>query len=270
MSQPIPPLELEGLPRISSGGKAFGALRLVYEYVAFSALWFVFGLTSLLWSIPAAVLYCLMPNRSGEVVGQFLMMAGFRFFVGAMRATGIIKCNLGALQLLRDEKAFVIAPNHPSLLDAVLIISQLPNVVCIAKPEIWDNLFLGAGARLAGFIRNDAPIKLIKTAAEKIQTGRHLLIFPEGTRTLSGSINNFKGGFALIAKRADVPVQTVFIESNSRFLSKSWPYFKKPVFPLIYSVRLGHRFTVGKDVETFIEKLETYYREQLQDSRPRL
>lgn len=270
MNQATPPLGLGGLPRIAATGRTFSALRHAYEYVAFGGLWLVFGLSSLLWSIPVAVLYLVLPKGFGESIGQFLIMAGFRYFVGAMRATGIIKCDLGALKSLRDEKALVIVANHPSLLDAVLVISQLPNVVCIAKTEIWDNWFLGAGARLAGFIRNDAPVKLIKRAAGKVQAGRHLLIFPEGTRTLAGSVNSFKGGFALIAKRAGIPVQTVFIESNSHFLGKSWPLCKKPPFPLIFKVHLGRRFNVGDDVGSFVEELEAYYRDQLPDRAPQL
>jgi 1-acyl-sn-glycerol-3-phosphate acyltransferase len=267
MTQAVPPLRRGDLPNLQKGveGNIFGALRHIYEYAVFYGLWIVFGLSCLLWSLPAAILYPLLPKKIGEALGQFVIMAGFRYFVGAMRITGIVKCDLADLDALRNQAPLVIAPNHPSLLDAVLIISRLPNVVCIAKPEILDSWFLGAGARMAGFIRNDAPVRLVKQAAERTRAGRHLLIFPEGTRTLAGSVNGFKGGFALIAKKADVPVQTVFIESNSQFLSKSWPLFKKPQFPLLYCVRLGRRFDVGDDVRPFIADLEDYYRGELPD-----
>src|SRR6185312_7501431 len=100
----------------------------------------------------------------GEPLGQFMIMAGFRYFVAAMRLTGIIQCDLRSLDVLRRSGPVVIAPNHPSLLDAVLIISRLPRVVCAAKSEIWDNLFLGAGVRLAGYVRNDSPAALIRHA----------------------------------------------------------------------------------------------------------
>jgi 1-acyl-sn-glycerol-3-phosphate acyltransferase len=270
MTQAVPPLGFDQLPHLQKGieGRIFAVLRCIYEYVVFYGLWSVFGLSSLLWSLPAAILYPLLPKKIGEALGQFMIMAGFRYFVGAMRITGIIKCDLTDLDVLRNEASMVIAPNHPSLLDAVLIISRLSNVVCIAKPEIWDNWFLGAGARIAGFLRNDSPIRLIKQAAERTRAGRHLLIFPEGTRTLLGPVNNFKGGFALIAKKADVPIQTVFIESSSQFLGKSWPLLKKPQFPLHYRVRLGRRFDVGDDVKAFIADLEDYYRDELSDRTP--
>jgi 1-acyl-sn-glycerol-3-phosphate acyltransferase len=180
-----------------------------------------------------------------------------------MKLSGIIRCDLAALDVLRGEKSLIIAPNHPSLLDAVLVISRLPSVVCIMKPAIWDNLFLGGGARLAGFIRNDTKTSLVKQAARKVRAGRHLLIFPEGTRTARLPVNAFKGGFALIARKAGAPVQTVFIETNSAFLGKAWPLLKKPKFPLIYRVRLGRRFDVGDDAQTFTRDLERYFSDEI-------
>jgi 1-acyl-sn-glycerol-3-phosphate acyltransferase len=135
--------------------------------------------------------------------------------------------------------------------------------VGIMKAALWHNLMLGGGARLAGYIRNDSPNGMIRLAIAATRNGSQLLIFPEGTRTRGRPVNEFKPGFGLIAKKADVPIQTVFIETNSPFLGKGWPLFKKPAFPLCYRVRLGQRFEVKGDVKTFIAKLEHYYKQQL-------
>jgi 1-acyl-sn-glycerol-3-phosphate acyltransferase len=242
-------------------------LRALYEWAVFYGLLALFGLSSLVWSLPAALLHRILPRRLGEPLGQFMMMAGFRYFVGAMRATGLIKCDLGALDLLRKSPSLVLAPNHPSLLDAVLVISRLPRVVGAAKAEIWDNPCLGGGARLAGFIRNDSPARLIRQAAQQLAAGRHFLIFPEGTRSAAAPVGEFKGGFALIARKAGVPVQTIFIESNSPFLGKGWPLLKKPAFPLVYRARLGRRFSVSEPVHEFVATLHDYYRQELRPDR---
>ena len=85
----------------------------------------------------------------------------------------------------------------------------------------------------------------------------------EGTRTTRKPVNSFKGGFALIAKTAGAPVQTVFIETSSPFLSKGWSLFKKPDFPLVYRARLGRRFEVNGEVKAFVADLEDYYQESL-------
>ena len=238
-------------------------LRRGYEVAVFYGLLVLFGLSSLLWSVPAALLHAVLPRRLGEPLGQLMIMAGFRYFVAAMRLTGIIQCDLSSLDALRRADPVVIAPNHPSLLDAVLVISRLPHVVCAAKSGLWDNLFLGAGVRLAGYVRNDSPAALIRQAAQRLRAGRHFLIFPEGTRSGAAPLGELKGGFALIARQAGAPVQTVFIESNSRFLGKGWPLFRRPEFPLVYRVRLGRRMAVSGDIHRFVDELHAYFQQEL-------
>jgi 1-acyl-sn-glycerol-3-phosphate acyltransferase len=245
------------------GRAPLSRLRHLVEYAGYYSAWLVFGVVSLLWSLPAALLRLLLPPRLGASFGQYAIMAGFRPFVAYMEAVGIVRCDLSALDALRAEGALVIAPNHPTLLDAVLIISRLPRVVCIVKAPIWDNPFLGGGARLGGYLRNDAGLQLTKRAACAVKAGVPLLIFPEGTRTLQPPIDAFKGGFALIAAQSRAPIQTVFIECSAPFLGKGWPWYRKPVFPVVYRARLGRRFEVTGDLRRFVGELEGYYRDQL-------
>jgi 1-acyl-sn-glycerol-3-phosphate acyltransferase len=242
-------------------------LRLAYEYAVFYGLLLIFGLSSLICSVLGAALDRVLPRRAGAPVGQFMIMAGFRYFVGLMRLTGIIKCDLTALDALRGRSSVIIAPNHPTLLDAVLVISRLPRVVCTAKAELLENPFLGGSARLAGFLRNDVATRLVREASRQLRAGRQLLIFPEGTRTRGECVDAFKGGFALIAKQAGATVQTVFIESNSHFLGKGWPLLKKPEFPLVYRVRLGSTFAVEGDLHDFVARLHEYYRREIAERR---
>jgi 1-acyl-sn-glycerol-3-phosphate acyltransferase len=243
-------------------------LRGARERAAFYGLLVLFGASSLIWSATAAVLYRLLPRRIGERLGQFVMMAGFRGFVGAMRLSGALECDFGGLDTLAQAPPLIIAPNHPSLLDAVLVLSRVPHVACAAKAEIWDNWFLGGGARLAGFIRNDSPARLVKEAVRQVRSGRHFLIFPEGTRSSARPVGDFKGGFALIARRAGAAVQPVFIETNSRFLGKGWPLFRRPELPLVYRIRLGDRATVEGDVRGTVDRLSLYYRRALDAGDP--
>jgi 1-acyl-sn-glycerol-3-phosphate acyltransferase len=237
--------------------------RRSYELAAFYLLLALFGLASLSWSLIAALLYVVLPARHGEPLGQKAMMLVCRFYIAAMRASGIIRCDLGALDLLRDQPPLIIASNHPSLLDAILIISRLPNVACAAKAPIWNNLLFGGAARLAGFVRNDSPAKLVRGAVRQLEAGRHFLIFPEGTRSSAVPIGPLKGGVALIAKHAGVPVQTVLLESNSGFLGKGWPLLRAPEFPLTYRARPGLRLHADGAPQSMVRALDGYFRQAL-------
>lgn len=238
-------------------------LKSAYEYAVLYGGLALFALMCLAWSLPAAVLRHLMPKKAGERISQYVIMTAFNVYLLTLRASGLVKCDLSALDALRKERGIIITTNHPSLIDIVLIASRLPRIVCILKAQLLDNPLLGGGARMAGYIRNDAAGKLIRRSVAATHEGNQLLIFPEGTRTLSPPINEFKDGFGLIARKAGVPIQTVFIEASSPFLGKGWPLLKKPEFPLVYRVRVGKRFVVKDDVKTFVGELEQYYRQQL-------
>jgi 1-acyl-sn-glycerol-3-phosphate acyltransferase len=260
----MPPITAATLPAsYRRVNRALTWLKLPYEYVVLYGGLLLFALFTFIWSCAAAVLHPLLPRKSRARLGRFAIMRLFRVYLGVLQASGIFKFELSALDSLRDEGALIIAPNHPSLLDAVMVASRLPQVVCIMKAEIWDNLLLGGGARLAAYIRDDSPCAMVRSAVGAVGAGNQLLIFPEGTRTRPQAGHHFKGGFALIAKAARVPVQTVFIETNSPFLGKGWPLFRKPAFPLSYRVRLGRRFDVNGDVKPAVAELECYYREML-------
>lgn len=242
------------------------ALGYAYHLTAFYALLAIFALSAVTWGLVAAVLLLVLPRRAGQSTGQILIMAGFRHVVALMRASGIMRCDLSALDALRDRGPLVIAPNHPSQLDVMLVISRLPHVVCTAKARLLNNPLFGASARLAGYIRNDAPVHLVREGVRQLRAGRQLLIFPEGTRSGVGGVDPFKDGFALIAQQAGVPVQTVFIDTNSRFLAKGWPWLRMPDFPLTYRVRLGPVLEVTGDRHDFVAALYRSYRRELADS----
>ncbi len=240
-----------------------GPLVRVRDRGSFYLVLGVFCLASLAWSLLAGVLFRLLPRRAGATVGQFVIMSGFRAGLGLMRLCGLARFDLAALDALPAQGPAVIACNHLSLLDAVLVISRLPRAVCIAKAGLWDNPFLGGSVRLAGYIRNDAPLALIRAAARALRDGRQVVIFPEGTRSAGHGLGHFKPGFAAMARMAGVPVQTVFLHSNTPYLRRGWTLHRMPDFPLAYHARCGRRFTVSGNVHAASVGIERYFAEEL-------
>jgi 1-acyl-sn-glycerol-3-phosphate acyltransferase len=174
--------------------------------------------------------------------------------------------DLTAIDALRGGPPLILAPNHPCLIDALLILTRHPNLVCVMKSALMRNVFLGSGSRLARYVRNDSSRQMVKESVSHLKDGAVLLLFPEGTRTTRDPINSLVGSVGLIAKHAQVPVQTLIIETDSPFLSKGWPLFKRPTLPIIYRVRLGERFDPPSDVTAFTTELDQYYRRELEGS----
>lgn len=242
------------------------ALRTAYEYAALYLGLGLLGLGCLAWCLTAAGLYPLLPRREGTRLGRATIMLGFRLYLTILEHIGACRFDLTALDRLRREGAMIVAPNHPCLLDAVMVLSRLPNLACIMKASLIDNIFLGAGARFARYIRNDSLLGMAVLAVEELKSGGQLLVFPEGTRTTDLPVSPFRGVFTVLASRARVPVQTVFIETDSAYLCKGWPLFRKPSLPIHYRVRLGQRFDPPADFQAFTRDLEQYYAAELANS----
>ena len=238
-------------------------VRTLYEYFTLYSSLTLLGVICLTWTVFALPLYFILPRRIGTALGRRAIMAGFRIYAWSLSVTGTYHLGLQAVDALRGGPPLILAPNHPCLIDALLILTRHPNVVCVMKAELMRNVFLGSGARLARYVKNESSRHMVKESVAHLREGGVLLLFPEGTRTTQPLMNPLVASVGLIAKHAGVPVQTLIIETDSPYLSKGWPLFKRPNLPITYRVRLGKRFPPPRDVAAFTAELDAYYREEL-------
>jgi 1-acyl-sn-glycerol-3-phosphate acyltransferase len=80
--------------------------------------------------------------------------------------------------------------------------------------------------------RNTSAVKAMKLVIERLKRGAAVIVFPEGTRTSDGRVGELKAGFALLAKRAEVPIVPVAIVGAF----ECWPRHR--LFPRPGRVRL--------------------------------
>ncbi len=233
------------------------------EFLAMVAGLGMLGLLCLLWLPFAMLLQPLLPERLGQPLGRRMIMAGFRFYLRFLETFCGCRFDLAELDRLAGRGPMVLVANHPSLLDAVMILSRFPDMACVMKAGLMDNLLLGAAARLAGYIPNDAPLAMVLSAIDELRKGHPLLLFPEGTRTVHFPVDACTPAAGLIAGRARVPVQALIIEFSSPYLGKAWPLFRPPELPLCFRVRLGRRFDPPADAAAFAGELEAYFRSEL-------
>ncbi|MDE1929220.1 MAG: 1-acyl-sn-glycerol-3-phosphate acyltransferase, partial [Burkholderiales bacterium] len=207
----------------------------------------------------ALLLYPLLPRATGRRVGRAMIAWGYGLFWSIARACGMLYLDAGALDALRDERGLIVVANHPSMLDALMLVARLPRSACIMKAALARNPLLGPGARLARYIRNDSTYGMVHRAVEDLREGGQLVLFPEGTRTTHAPVNHFHASFALIAKRARVPVQAVFIDTDSPYLGKGWPLWRLPPLPIRFGVRLGRRFEPPSDPHALRDEVEACF-----------
>ena len=234
-------------------------LRRARDYLITYGLLGMLAVMMLAWTVLALVVLPPLPARWRRAGARQSMMAGFRLFSRFLTLTGAYRLELTALDALRGGPALMLAPNHPSAFDAILLLTRHPDLACILKPALLHHPLLGAGARLAGYIRSEPPRRMVKSAVEELERGAAVLLFPEGTRTRHSPVNALTASVAVIAKHARAPIQVAFIETDSPYLAKGWPPLKAPRLPIAYRVRLGPRLDAPTDVAECMRTLETEY-----------
>ena len=126
-----------------------------------------------------------------------------------------VKVRVDGLKNIDPDQAYVFAANHQSQFDIFVLLAYLPiQFRWLAKKELFRIPFLGVGMKGAGYIPIDRSnrkeaFKSIDLAAARVREGTSVVIFPEGTRTVDGTLQSFKkGGFhlAIKSKRPIVPV----------------------------------------------------------------
>jgi 1-acyl-sn-glycerol-3-phosphate acyltransferase len=231
-------------------------LKRAYEYLATYGLLLSLAALSLVWTVLAVVLLGPLPRRWRRTAVRYTMMAGCRLYSWLLVIAGAYELDVGSIDTLRGGPPVILAPNHPASIDAILLLARHPDLACILKPELMSNLFFGAGARLAGFIRTDPPRRMIREAVAELRRGGIVLLFPEGTRTTRAPLNPLTGSAAVIARHAEVPIQVAIIETDSPYLGKGWPILKVPRLPIRYRVRLGERLQPTEDAGAGTQALE--------------
>jgi 1-acyl-sn-glycerol-3-phosphate acyltransferase len=246
-------------------------LRLVQSIVFALPLYVLLvllGAISLGWNLVAMLLYPVLPADIGRALGRSVIARAYRFFWAAASVSGMMRIDAGCLDALRDERGLILVANHPTMLDALLLVARLPRSACIMKADLARNVFLGAGARLARYIRNDSARTMVRLAVDDLKNGGQLVIFPEGTRTVARPLNAFRPGVTLIAKLAQAPIQTVFIDTDSPYLGKGWPLWRVPPLPIVFKLRLGERFAPSQESDALLRQIENYFRHSMEQRAP--
>lgn len=238
-------------------------IRRAWNYFVFGCGIALFVVVSFVWALACWVLWPLLPPALGRRVGRLGAMGCFRGILWGLESLGALQLDLAALDELEGAGPLIVAPNHPALLDAMLMVSRMPNAVCVMKGSLLGHFLLAPASRLARYVPNDSLLKLVTRAGEELRGGGQLLLFPEGTRTVGGPIGPLTEAVGAISKRTNVPVQTVIIEASAPFLGKNWSVRTPPPFPIVYRARLGRRFEPPRDVRAFTEDLERHFRREL-------
>jgi 1-acyl-sn-glycerol-3-phosphate acyltransferase len=188
----------------------------------------LFGASGLLVGLFIVPVLWLLPPAWRRRAARGLIRTFMRGFWATMRGLGLFDCEVEGAGYLRESNILVIA-NHPTLIDAVLLIGAIPQVAVIAKGTLANHPVTGPAMRAAQYILNDdGPSMVEGSKAEFARQGR-VLVFPESTRSTPGMPVTLQRGAANIAARTNCRLVMVTIRVTEPLLHKGTTWYQMPV-----------------------------------------
>ena len=170
----------------------------------------------------AVILFSPFDYKKGRILGFIV-----KYWAKTIFKTMNINVRVFGLDKLNKNADYIFAPNHASSLDIPLILGFLPFwIVPISKIELKWIPFLGWAMQAAGHVfvdRRDhekAMFSITKIKNSLIKNPRSILIFPEGSRTNDGTVNQFKTGGLSIGISTKISIVPIAIEGTFESLSK--------------------------------------------------
>jgi 1-acyl-sn-glycerol-3-phosphate acyltransferase len=189
----------------------------------------LFGLGSLLTFGVVLPLRLLFARRaeSRDLAAQRLVHRAVRLYLRVCEAIGVFSVETRHTERLTQGPALVVA-NHPTLLDVVLLLAQMPQADCIAKRAVWRNPFLRLIVNAAAYIPNDTAEGLVERCCKSLSAGRSVVLFPEGSRSPLEGMREFQRGAAHIALASGCCVVPVLLYCEPPALKKGQPWYAVP------------------------------------------
>jgi 1-acyl-sn-glycerol-3-phosphate acyltransferase len=177
------------------------------------------------------------------------------------------------------EGPLVFAANHVSHADTAAILGTLPRALAprtavAAALDVFGpdrsrglgrriskdclQLLVAAGFHAFAFDRHGPPLRSVRTSVQLIRNGWNLLLYPEGTRSRSSEMAEFKAGVGVLARFSQRPVIPVYVDGGDTIL----PYGAFMPRSGLAMVRFGEPlwFAADDTPESFTRRLQAEVR----------
>ena len=146
---------------------------------------------------------------------------GIMFFVNCVG----VRVHVKGLQRI-PAGTCIFAANHTSSADAPAVVGAIPRrISMLLKRSLFDWPIAGQAFYLARFIPvdrfdRDSAIESLEKATEAIRNGQSFLIYPEGTRSPDGRLQELKKGTAVMAIKSGAPIVPIACSGAHRIMEK--------------------------------------------------
>ena len=157
------------------------------------------------------------------------------------------RVRVAGLEKLPASGPYLICPNHQSYVDPFVLCGVLPyrvfkHVFVVGAPEYFETPLTRWFARTANLVPVDPDSNLVpamKASAFGLAHGKILVMFPEGERSIDGTVKKFKKGAPILAQHLGVPIVPVALKG----IYEWWPR-NQPINWALVAPWSGHRAAI--------------------------
>ena len=198
-----------------------------------------------------AVLLRDLPAVTDPVLGGLLerrpVVTPLLFVLSKVVCLALGRVRITGRDQLPASGAFIISPNHQSYLDPLFVSGVLPyrvwrELFYVGAVEYFETSFTRWVARTVNLVPVDADSNLVpamQAGAFGLSHGKVLVLFPEGERSMDGTVKKFKKGAPILAQHLQVPIVPVAIKGIHELWPRNRPFNWRLALPWS-----GHRITI--------------------------
>ncbi len=206
-----------------------------------------------------------LPPDSDPVLSRLLaprrLMVPLLWVIGRVVRMLVARVRVQGLEHLPVSGPFLLCPNHQGFFDPFLLCGVLPyrtfaQMFVVGAADYFQTPFMAWVARQINCVPVDADASLVpamKAGAFGLTHGKVLLLFPEGERSIDGTVKRFKKGAPILAQHLRVPIMPVAI----RGAFEIWPRTRGIDWRLIWPWS-GHRVRIAIGAPVTVAEGESY------------
>ena len=237
--------------------------RMVFTFLTF-LVFFIFAFVLI---TPLTLLYILLVPKSEKKRYRYHQMIAF-FMRLALKALPGVKFSLDNKYGETFEKPAVIIANHQSHLDLLCTMMLNPKVVLLTTDWVWKNPMYGVIIRFAEFYPvSDGYDKNVERLKSLVERGYSVVVYPEGTRSVTGDIQRFHKGAFQLAQALNVDILPVFVHGANHVMPKNDFVLREGQLYVEIGQRMSSEEVKSMEARALTSQCHKYYIEHFEEVR---
>ena len=210
----------------------------------------IFGIGGILVGItlvPLLLIFCSKTKQKEILSGTVHRL--WKLFVKLMCILKLIDVKIKNEKEMKKLRGNIVVANHPSLIDVVILVSIIPRSICVVKGSLFKNFFIKSLIRRVYLSNTMTPEDFLNQATKDLDAGYNIIIFPEGTRTLTNKPVHFHRGFAYLQMFSKHDIQPIRIENKPHILGKGSKWYDVGEKTSVYTLKMLPAIIFDKNLD---------------------